>query len=84
MSVTWELIIIINEKFILRGKLRSKLRGAGHCTLVKSKTSVLRHIAEEFPPAARQWKILNFHRVINIALVTNIMMIADVGLPDAV
>jgi len=70
-----------------------KLKGAGHCTSVKRMTSILRHIAEAFPPA-RQGTILNTHRVISIAtnisivlncaLVTYIMMTADVGLPDAV
>jgi len=53
----------------------------------------LRHVAEAFPPD-RQGTILNSHRVIgiatntlmvlNCALVTYIMMTADVGLPDAV
>jgi len=52
-------------------------------------TSILRHVAETFPPA-RQGTILDFHRVIgmatntsivlNCALVTYIMMTADVGL----
>jgi len=72
-----------------------KLKGAGHCTSVKRMTSILRHVAEAFPPAM-QGIIPNFHRVINIAtntsmmlncaLVTYIMMTADVdvGLPDAV
>jgi len=56
-------------------------------------TSILRHVAEAFPPA-RQGTILNSHRficiatntsiVLNCALVTYIMMAADVGLPDAV
>jgi len=56
-------------------------------------TSILSHFAEAFPPA-KQGTILNSHRVIGIAtntsmvlnsaLVTNIMMTADVGLPDAV
>jgi len=56
-------------------------------------TSILRHVAEAFPPA-RQGTILNSHRVIGNAtntsmvidcvLVTYIMMTADVGLPDAV
>jgi len=57
----------------------------------KRMTSILRHVAEAFPPA-RQGTILNSHGVIaintsmvlNCALVTYIMMIADVGLPDAV
>jgi len=51
-------------------------------------TSILRHVAEAFPPA-RQGTILNTHRVIGIAtntsmVLTYIMMTADVGLPDAV
>jgi len=70
-----------------------KLKGAGHCTSAKRMTRILRHVAEAFPPA-RQETILNSHRVIgianktsmvlNCALVTYIMMTADVGLPDAV
>jgi len=53
-------------------------------------TSVLRPVAEAFPPA-RQGTILSSHRVIgiatntsvvlNCALVTYMMMTADVGLP---
>jgi len=56
-------------------------------------TSILRHVAVAFPPV-RQGTILNFHRVIgiaintsmvqNCALVTYIMVTADAGLPDAV
>jgi len=56
-------------------------------------TSILRHVAEAFL-SARQGTILNSHRVIGIAtntsmvlngaVVTYIMMTADVGLPDAV
>jgi len=56
-------------------------------------TIILRHVAEAFPPA-REGTILNNHRVIgvaantsmvlNCALVTCIMMTADVGLQDAV
>jgi len=73
-----------------------ELKGAGHCSSAKRMTSILRHVAdnaEAFPPA-RQGTILNNHRVIGIAantsmvlicaLVTNIMMTADAGLPDAV
>jgi len=71
-----------------------KLKGAGHCTSARRMTSVLRHVAETFPPA-RQGTILNNHRVIGIAantsmvlncaaLVTYIMMTADAGPPDAV
>jgi len=70
-----------------------KLRGVCHRTLAKRIVSILRHVAEAFPPA-RQGTILNSHRVIgiatntsmvlNCALVTYIMMTADVGLPNAV
>jgi len=55
--------------------------------------SSFRHVAEAFPPA-RQGTILNPYPVLciatntsmepNCALVTYIMMTADVGLPDAV
>jgi len=61
--------------------------------LAKGMTSILRHVAQAFPPA-RQGTILNFHQVIviatntsmvlNCAFVTYIIMTADVGLPDAV
>jgi len=68
-----------------------------HCTSAKRMISILRHVAEAFSHA-RQGTILNSHRVIgiatntsmglNCALVTYIMMTADVGvtvgLPDAV
>jgi len=77
-----------------------KLKGAGHCTSAKrlqiGKLHIannLRHVAEAFSPA-RQGSILNSHRVIgiatnttmglNCALMTCIMITADVGLPDAV
>jgi len=70
-----------------------KLKGAGDCTSAKRMTSILRHVAEAFAPA-RQGTILNSHRVTSIAtntsvvrncaLVTYIMMTADIGLPDAV
>jgi len=56
-------------------------------------TSILRHIAQAIPPA-RPGTILNSHRVngiatntsmvLNCALVTYIMVTADVGLPDAI
>jgi len=42
-----------------------------HCTSSKRVTSILRHVAEAFPPA-RQGTILNSHRVIGIA--TNTLM----------
>jgi len=63
-----------------------------HGKSAKLMTSILRHVAEAFNPA-RQGTMLNSHRVIgiatntsmvlNCALVTYIMMTADVGLPDA-
>jgi len=56
-------------------------------------TNILRHNAEAFP-SARRGTILNSYRVkgiasntslvLNCALVTYMMMTADVGLPDAV
>jgi len=55
-----------NEKFTLRHKMQNKLRGAVHCTSAKHMTSILKHVAEAFPPA-RQGTILNSHRVIGIA-----------------
>jgi len=57
-----------------------------HCTSAKRMTSILRHVAEAFPPA-RQGTILNSHRVISIATNTSMvamLMTTDVGLPDAV
>jgi len=50
-----------------------KLKGAVHCTSAKRMTSILRHVAEAFPPA-RQGTILNSHRVIGIATNTSIML----------
>jgi len=44
-----------------------KLKGAGHSTSAKRMTSILRHVAEAFPPA-RQAAILNSHRVIDGSL----------------
>jgi len=69
------------------------MRIKSHCTSAKRMTSILRHVAEKCSPAS-QGTILNSHRVIGIAintsmvlnwaLVTYIMMAADVGLLDAV
>jgi len=69
--------------------INNKLRG----TSAKRMTSILRRVEQAFPPG-RQRTILNSHRVIgratntsmvlNCALLTYIMMTADVGLPDAV
>jgi len=87
--------IIITRNLYCAAKCSSlsKLRGAGHCTSAKRMTSILRHVAEAFPPA-RQGTIIHSNRVISIAtntsmvlncaLVTYVMMAADVGLPDAV
>jgi len=68
-------------------------RRRSHCTSAKCMTSILRHVAEAFPPP-RQGTILNSHRVIgiatntsmvlNCAIVTYVRMTADAGLPDAV
>jgi len=70
-----------------------KLKCAGHCTSPKRMTSILRHVAEAYPPA-RQGTILTpiessallpiLQLVLNCAIVTYIMMTADRGLPDAV
>jgi len=53
-----------------------KLRGAGHCTSAKRMTSILKHVAEAFPPA-RQWTIINTHQVIGIATNTSILLNYD-------
>ena len=60
------IIIIINKLLYCASKCRSIFRGADHCTSAGRITSILRHIAEAFPPA-RQGTILNNHRVISIA-----------------
>jgi len=64
-----------------------------YVSLQKRMTSILRHVAEAFPPAI-QGTIRNSHQVIgidnntsmvlNCALVTYKMMTEDEGLPDAV
>ena len=69
--------------------MQCKLRGAGHSTSTGPMTSVMWHIAEAFPPAGQE-TILSNHRVIGIAtntsmmlscaLMTYLMMTADVGL----
>jgi len=88
-----QIIIIITRDLYYVTKCRSKLKGAGHCTSAKRMTSILRHVAEAFPPA-KQGTILNSHRVIGIptdtslvlscALVTYLMVTANVGMLDAV
>jgi len=82
-------VIYIAPKNVKKTHRRMK----SHCTSAKRMTSILRHVAEAFPPA-RQGTILNSHRVIgiatntsivlNCALVPYIRMTADVGLSDAV
>jgi len=52
-------IIITRNLYCTAKCSQSKLRGAGHCTSAKRMTSILRHVAEAFPP-----KVLNSHRVI--------------------
>jgi len=48
----------------------------GHYTSAKRMTSILRHIAEAFPPA-RQGTILNSHRDIGMATNTLIVLNCD-------
>jgi len=82
-------VIYIAPKHVKQTHRRIK----SHSTSAKRMTSILRHVSEAFPPA-RQGKILNSYRVIGIAtntsmvlnsaLVTYIIMTADVRLPDAV
>jgi len=50
-----------------------KLKGAGHCTSAKRITSILRHVAEAFPPAT-QGTTLNNHRVYGIAANTSMVV----------
>jgi len=83
-----------NLTFILRLKHATcKLKGPVHCTSAKRMSSILRHVAEAFPPA-RQGTILNSHwvtgiatntsMVLNCALVAYIIITANIGLPDVV
>jgi len=65
ITITWHLYCALN--------MRCKLKGAGHCTASKRMTSILRHVAEAFPPA-RQETILNSHRVIGIATNTSMAL----------
>jgi len=51
-----------------------KLKGAGHCTSAKRMTSILRHVAEDFPPANQPSTILSNHRVIGIAANTSMVL----------
>jgi len=53
--------------------MQCKLKGAGHCTSAKRMTSILRHVAEAFPPA-RQGTILKSHQVIGIATNTSMVL----------
>jgi len=56
--------------------LLCKLKGAGHCTSAKRMTSLLRHVAEPFPPA-RQGTILNSHRAFGIATNTSMVLVIN-------
>jgi len=49
--------LIITSDLYCASKCRSKLRGAGYCTSEKRMTSILKHVAEAFPPA-RQGTII--------------------------
>jgi len=93
-SIVIIMIIIITRNVYCAAKCRSKLRDAGHCKSAKRMTSIMRHVAEAFPPARQRTIILNSHQaiaivtntsmVLNCALVTYIMMTADIQLQDAV
>jgi len=52
------------------------LKAAGHCTLAKRMTSILRHIAGTFPPV-KLGAFLNSHRVIGIATNTSKLRLSD-------
>jgi len=87
------IIIIVMRVIYIEPKNVKQTHRRSHCTSAKRMTSILRHIAEAFPPA-RQGTILNSHRVIgiatntsmvlNCALLTYIMMTPDVELQVAV
>jgi len=81
------IIIIMRVIYIVPKNVKQAHRHIkSHCTSAKRKTSILRHVAEAFPPA-RQGTILSYDRVIgiatntsmvlNCALVTYIMMTAE-------
>jgi len=74
------LIIIIKMRVIyIAPKNVKQTHRRSPCTSAKRMTSILRHVAEAFPPA-RQGTILNSHRVIGIA--TNTSMTAKLRLSD--
>jgi len=82
-----------NKKFILRRKMQKQTQRRRSLHIAKTYDHHLEACCGGFPPA-RQRTILNSHRVLgiatntsmvlNYALVTYIMMTADVGLPHAV
>jgi len=41
----------VREIYIAPQNDEANLRGAGHCTSAKRMTSILKHVAEAFPPA---------------------------------
>jgi len=72
------IILIITRNLYCATKCRSKLRDAGHyCTSTKRMTSILRHVADAFPPA-RQGTILN--SIETSALLTNTSMMLNYAL----
>jgi len=85
LSTMCALIIIITRNLYCAAKCRSKLRGAGHCTSAKCMTSVLRHVAEAFPPA-REETILNSLVLIigtNTSMVLNCALTSDLHKDDS-
>ena len=72
---------------------KSKLRRAEHCISAGRMTSILRYVAQAFPPAKHK-TILNNHQVIGIATSTSMvlnctietyqLMTAKVGLQNAI
>jgi len=69
---TQSLIIIMRVIYIVPKNVKQTHRRS-HCTSAKRMTSILRHVAEAFPPA-RQGTTLNSHRVIGIATNTSMAL----------
>jgi len=61
-----------------------KLKGAGHCTSAKRMTSILRYVEQSQNSHRVIGIATNTSMVLNCALVTYIMMTADVGLRDLI
>ena len=66
--------------------MQCKLKGAGHCTSAGRMTSVLWHILQRI--ILKNNRLIdittNTSMVLNCALITYLMMTAEVGFPDAV